>query len=67
LWGLERAMRFELTTSSLATKCSTTELRPHLNDEIIVIAIVAAASNNNHPHSICKLDFIKRMFFGILG
>jgi hypothetical protein len=56
---LERAMRFELTTSSLATKCSTTELRPHLNHEIIMIVIVAARLNNNHLGSLCKLDFIK--------
>ena len=28
--GEERAMRFELTTSSLARRCSTTELRPHI-------------------------------------
>ena len=26
---LERAKRFELSTFSLATRCSTTELRPH--------------------------------------
>ena len=27
---LERVMRFELTTASLATKSSTTELHPHI-------------------------------------
>ena len=29
VWQLERAMRFELTTLTLARLCSTPELRPH--------------------------------------
>ena len=36
LWSLERAMRFELTTLTLARLCSTPELRPHSVRRVIV-------------------------------
>ena len=47
-------MRFELTTFSLATRCSTTELRPHIRLVILEGDTVRKRADNSQPPDQCK-------------
>ena len=46
VFQMERVMRFELTTLTLARLCSTPELHPHPWDILIVIARVDASKKS---------------------
>ena len=49
--GLERVTRLELATSSLARRCSTTELHPHFTRQPSLQVKAGAGRNNVHPPS----------------
>jgi hypothetical protein len=66
--SLERVMRFELTTFSLATKCSTPELHPHM-----VIVFMFGGDNRdrtddllNANQSLSQLSYIPKKVKAVL-
>ena len=60
---MERAKRFELSTFSLATRCSTTELRPHCEWNITFYLVVSRKIIQNVFYEI---DFIASPIFSVM-